>query len=186
MKIDDIKLMYEHLFWAVKRILKTAAEVSQEQYVAPTGYQSLRRTLVHELDSMRADRISSQTYSVPVGSVTTETPAPKWDLNDGITESDLPTLEALVQRWQQEEDLMRAYLDTLHDEDMSGRVLRYNIPGNIVRERVLWHWLYSGAIHSAQHRSEAAEKLTAFGYSPGELDFTAFLNQYFNLEVEPE
>jgi uncharacterized damage-inducible protein DinB len=81
---------------------------------------------------------------------------------------------------------MRAYLDTLTDEDMSGRVVRYAIPGNIVRERVLWHCLYHAANHGTQHRSEAAEKLTAFGYSPGELDFTGFLNQYFNLEVDPE
>jgi uncharacterized damage-inducible protein DinB len=185
MKINDIKLMYEYTYWALKRILKTAEQVSPEQYIAPTGYQSLRRTLVHELSWMRADRVACQTYGVQTAAVTPEMPAPKWNTGE-ITEDELPTLAALVQRWQEEEAAMRAYLDTLRDEDMSGSVLRYAIPGGIVRERVLWHWLYSGINHSAQHRSEAAEKLTAFGYSPGELDFTSFLNQYFKLEVEPE
>ena len=31
--------------------------------------------------------------------------------------------------------------------------------------------------HGPQHRSEAAAILTGYGYSPGELDFTVFLNE---------
>jgi uncharacterized damage-inducible protein DinB len=31
--------------------------------------------------------------------------------------------------------------------------------------------------HGAQHRSEAAEMLTEYGFSPGELDFFVFLRQ---------
>ena len=185
MNIDDIKLMYEYTYWATKRILKTAAKVSPDQYVEMTSYRSLRGTLVHELDSTWESRLACQQYGVAVATLKAGSPAPKWDLRMD-SEAEFPTLAALEKRWQEEEKEMRAYLDTLRDEDMTGRVVRYTIPGNIVRERVLWHWLYGDVNHSTQHRSEAAEKLTAFGYSPGELDFTAFLNEYFKLEVEPD
>jgi uncharacterized damage-inducible protein DinB len=45
------------------------------------------------------------------------------------------------------------------------------------RERVLWHCLLHVVNHGTQHRSEAAAILTGYGYSPGGLDFTAFLNE---------
>src|SRR5438552_7817961 len=55
------------------------------------------------------------------------------------------------------------------------------IPGGIVRERVLWHCLFHLVNHGTQHRSEAAALLTGYGQSPGGLDFTALLNEHFNL-----
>lgn len=45
------------------------------------------------------------------------------------------------------------------------------------RERLLWHCLLHVVNHGTQHRSEAAAILTGYGRSPGDLDFTAFLNE---------
>jgi uncharacterized damage-inducible protein DinB len=92
----------------------------------------------------------------------------------------LPTLHALKERWQVEEQEMRAYLGSLSDLDLNGMV-RYGIPDGIVRERVLWHCLLHVVNHGTQHRSEAAVLLTSYGQSPGELDFTLFLNGHYNL-----
>ncbi len=44
-------------------------------------------------------------------------------------------------------------------------------------KRVLWHCLLHVVNHGTQHRSEAAAILTGYGYSPGGLDFTMFLNE---------
>lgn len=180
-KIDEIKLIYEYNYWAYKRILDTAAKVSQEQYFAPTvtGYRTLHVTLVHALDAEWSWRLAFQErVSEP-----TE-PATMWDYPE-ITETDLPTLAAVTERWHEQERAMRAYLNGLTDPDLN-RLVRYMIPGGIVRERVLWHSLIHVANHGTAHRSEAALLLTSYGQSPGELDMTVFYNDYFKLQLEQE
>jgi len=182
MKTDDIRLVYEYNYWADQRILTTCAKVSREQYVAPTSDASLRATLIHILDSEWAWRTAFQEYFVANDSLKERSQAdePKlWNHTD-LTEADLPTFDALKERWQADERAMRAYLGSLGDQDLNGLV-RYRIPGGIVRERVLWHCLLHVVNHGTQHRSEAAVLLTNYGQSPGGLDFTAFLNEHFNL-----
>ncbi len=184
MKVDEIKLIYEYNYWADHRILATCAKVSPEQYTATTNFGALRSTLVHILDSEWAWRETYQKHFIPADRVETSPPddAIPWEHTD-LTEDDVPTLAALMKRWQADEEAMRAYLDGLKDEDMNG-IVRYKIPGGIVRDRVLWHCLYHNVNHSTQHRSEAAALLTSFNQSPGELDFTGFLNEYFHLQKE--
>ena len=172
MKTDEVKLLYEYNYWVVRRILTTCANVSQEQYVAPTSYGSLRATLIHTLDAEWAWGLICKESS--------QAAEPKlWD-HPELTEADLPTLDALQERWQAEEREMRVYLGSLNDQDLNGLV-RYLIPSGIVRERVLWHCLLHIVNHGTQHRSEAAALLTSYGWSPGDLDFTRFLNEHFNL-----
>ena len=71
---------------------------------------------------------------------------------------------------------MRAYLASLQDDDLDG-LLRYTTDQGERRERVLWHCLLHVVNHGTQHRSEAAALLTEYGSSPGDLDFTVFLNE---------
>jgi uncharacterized damage-inducible protein DinB len=93
-----------------------------------------------------------------------------------LTESDFPTVAALVQRWQAEEADMRNFLASLQDDDLT-RIVSYTLDSGEVRERVLWHCLHHVVNHGTQHRSEAAVLLTDYGQSPGDLDFTVFLNE---------
>ena len=93
-----------------------------------------------------------------------------------MKDEDFPTFEALEQRWMQEEGLMREYLITLKENDMSG-IVRYTTPESEKRERVLWHCLLHVVNHGIHHRSEAAAILTDYAHSPGDLDFTVFLNE---------
>jgi uncharacterized damage-inducible protein DinB len=180
MKADEIKLFYEYNYWADQRILATCAKVSQEQYIAATSFGTLRATVIHILDSEWVWRLGFQKYFVASDTLPENVPTAKlWEPNE-LTEADLPTLESLQERWQAEEREMRAYLDSLSDQDMYG-LLRYQIPGGIVRERILWHCLLHVVNHGTQHRSEAAALLTSYGHSPDGLDFTAFLNKHFNL-----
>jgi uncharacterized damage-inducible protein DinB len=163
MHIDEVKLLFEYHYWATKRILDTCANLSEEQYTASTDFGRLRQVLVHIVESDLVWR-----------TVLNGTPV----FDELITENDLPTLDALVAGWQEEQQAMRAYLNGLTDVNIT---VRYPIENNIIRERVLWHCLVHVVNHGTQHRSEAAAMLTHFGYSPGELDLTAFLNEYFNL-----
>ncbi len=170
MNTDGIKLLYEYNYWADRRVLTACARVSPEQYAAPascgTGYGSLRATVIHLLDGECLWRLICQGASIA-----------DWQ---EFTEAQFPTLNALEERWQSEQQEMRAYIGTLSDEKLNG-ILRYTIDTGIVRERVLWHCLLHVVNHGTQHRSEAAALLTSYGQSPGDFDFTLFLNERFNL-----
>jgi uncharacterized damage-inducible protein DinB len=71
---------------------------------------------------------------------------------------------------------MRDYLASLTDDDLTDLV-RYTVDTGQKRERLLWHCLWHVVNHGMQHRSEAAAILTGYNHSPGDLDFTLFLNE---------
>ena len=170
MNSDDIKLIYAYNFWANRCILAACERVSNEQYAAAahtgTGYESLRATLLHIIGSERGWRLICQGIAEV-----------DWD---ELKETGYPTVASLQGRWQAEDEEMRTYISSLSDGDLQG-IVRYPIESGTVRERPLWHCLYHLANHGTQHRSEAAALLTSYGQSPGETDFTLFLNEYLNL-----
>jgi len=173
MKIDEIKLLYDYNDWADGRILAACASVSPKQYTAPTsfgtGHSGLRATMVHMLDNIWQWRITLQGYyKDPLADDAA------YDATE-LHEDAFPTFAALQQRWMIEQWEMRAYLDTLTEEKLNG-MIRYVIP-NAVREHVVWHILLDVINHATQHRSEAAALLTSYDQSPGDFDFTMFLNE---------
>lgn len=173
MKTDEIKLLYKFNDWADARILATCARVHPQQYAAPTligtGRGGLRATMVHMLDSMWQDRITLQGfYRDPLADETA------YDATE-LHEDAFPTLAALQERWKIEQQEMQAYLNRLTDETLNG-MIRYVIPG-VIRERVVWQFLLAALFHNMQHRSEAAVLLTSYGQSPGDLEFTLFLDE---------
>jgi uncharacterized damage-inducible protein DinB len=162
MKMHNIHEMYDYNYWANRRILQMAQKVTPEQFVAPSShsYVSLQGTLVHILDAESSWRHLLQGQGFQ----------PEWNA------ADFPTVGVIQQRWQEEERAMRAYLDGLHDEDLT-RIVRYQSDSGAWRERLLWHCLYHVVNHGMQHRSEAANLLTTYRQSPGDIDFTMFLNE---------
>ena len=173
MKIDEIKLLYDYNEWADARILAACAKVSPEQYAAPTsigtGRGGLHETMVHILDNLWQQRITLQGfYKEPLADQAA------YDATE-LHEDAFPTFAALRERWATEQQEMRAYIATLTEETLNSTI-RYVIPGK-VRERVVWHVLLDVTYHATQHRSEAAALLTRYGQSPGDFDFTMFLNE---------
>jgi uncharacterized damage-inducible protein DinB len=161
----DVLILYDYNYWANGRILAAAARVSAEQFAAPGTfpYGGLRGTLVHALDAEQSWCLFFQQLS--------------WEGVPELKEADLPTLDLLVARWRQAETAMRSYLAGLSDDDLNGH-LRYTVENGQQRDRLLWHCLVHVVNHGTQHRAEAAALLTSFDSSPGDLDFTLFLNQY--------
>ncbi len=163
MNLADIHLMYEYNYWANARILDHSEQVTPEQYMAPSthSFGSLHATLIHTLDTEYGWRtlLQSSVFSTD------------------MTADDLPTLAAVRARWREEEVAMRAYIGSLSDTDLTS-IIRYEVDGGaIVRERLIWHCLYHVVNHGMQHRAECAHLLTSYGHSPGEIDFTIFLNK---------
>ncbi len=172
MRPDEIQLLYDYNDWADARFLAACGRVSPEQYAAPTlvgiGRGGLRATMVHMLDNIWQQRITLQGYyQEPLADEAA------YDATE-LHEDALPTLAMLRERWTIEQREMWAYLDTLTEETLNSTI-RYVIPG-VVRERAVWHILLDVIIHAMQHRSEAAVLLTSYGQSPGDYDFTMFLN----------
>jgi uncharacterized damage-inducible protein DinB len=161
-KLQDIMSLYDYNYWATRRILATGAQVSQEQLLAPAAhsYGGRRGTLVHTLDTEYGWRMLCQHNT----------------LTPDMAETEFPTFDVLEQRWYDEEMAMRDYLASLNDDDLTGLV-RYTTDIGQKRERVLWHCLLHVVNHGTHHRSEAAAILTEYDQSPGDLDFTVFLNE---------
>lgn len=166
MNTQDLILIYDYNYWATKRLLAASARVSAEQFLAPTAhsYGSLRGTLLHTLDAEYSWRMRCQHNAS----------APE------MVEEDFPSLDVLERHWREEEMAMRDYVTGLKDDDLTGLV-RYTTDTGIKRERVLWHCLLHVVNHGTQHRSEAAAILTGYGQSPGDVDFTVFLNDHLHL-----
>jgi uncharacterized damage-inducible protein DinB len=163
MNIQDILTIYDYNYWANKKILVSSAKVNQEQFgaTATFPYGGLCGTLLHILDTEWGWRALFQNI----------------DSATDLMETEFTTLAALEARWREEETAMRAYLTSLSDEDMESH-LYYTTDTGVERDRILWHCLLHVVNHGTQHRSEAAALLTNYGQSPGDVDFTVFLNEY--------
>lgn len=164
MNIRDMLTIYDYNYWATRRILVASVHVSTEQFLSPTAHSfgSLRGTLVHTLDGECAWRMLCQHQTLAYFKA--------------IKEAAFLTVDVVEQRWNAEERAMRDYFAHLTDDDLN-EYIRYTTPEGEQRERILWHCLLHVVNHGTQHRSEAAAILTGYGYSPEDLDFTAFLNE---------
>jgi len=164
MNVQDILTLYEYNYWANRRILAAAAKATAEQFLAPASmpFGGLRGTLVHILDAEWGWRMFLQNDN--------------WSAPD-LVETDFPDLGSIQKRWVEEEREMRAYLAGLSEQDLNGH-RHYRTGKGEPRDRILWHCLLHVVNHGTQHRSEAAALLTDHGHSPGDIDFTLFLNDY--------
>ncbi|NJP07468.1 MAG: hypothetical protein HC837_18510 [Chloroflexaceae bacterium] len=164
MHIDYMMTLFEYNFWANQRVRKCSAQCDTEQFVAPVeslSHGSLRGTLTHILSAEWVWRMRCQ-----------EGISPSRMLKD----ADFATLDALQQRWQQEEERMRQFVASLTADDLQRNVMYTNTRGQAFTSRmdaILGHIVN----HGTQFRSEASMILTAWGHSPGDLDLIFFVRK---------
>ena len=163
MNIQDILTIYDYNYWASEKILTAASKVTHEQFLAPADYPfgGLRGTMLHVVDAEYGWRGLFETNT----------------FGKDLKVEDFPTFQSLENKFHAEEKSMRADLNRLTDEDVTSH-LKYTTAEGVVRDRILWHCLLHVVNHGTQHRSEAAALLTSYNASPGDLDFTLFLNEY--------
>jgi uncharacterized damage-inducible protein DinB len=162
MNASDLRVLFAYNAWANARIWRVALQVTAEQFLADnsSSYGSLRGTLVHLLRSQLIWRRRLQgesTEGIPV-------------------ETDFSTPQALHQAFLAEEPWMRAYLQTLSEEDTQA-LLDYRNSKGEAYQTVLWQILAHVVNHGTQHRAEAAAMLTDFGFSPGDLDLIVYFRE---------
>jgi uncharacterized damage-inducible protein DinB len=160
MLVEYFKTLYDYNYWANAKILEATEQVSEARFIeeTPESHGSLRGTLVHMLSAEWIWRSRWQGTS-PM---------------ENLREEDLPTLEALRERWREEERQMRAFLATLGEEEVQ-RVVRYTNTRGQTYAAPLWQMMGHLVNHGTQHRSEAAVILSRLGHSPGDLDLLIFL-----------
>ena len=161
MKTEDIILLYQYNDWANKRILETAEKLTLDQLTAANdlGWGSLRGALTHML--------SAETRWRQFLNAEGETDE-RWG------ERRFGNIAALRERWRRENEALWDYLHALRDVDLYGSVTRQR--GDRQYRLLLWQCLVHVVNHGTQHRAECAALLTGFGHSPGDMDFTVFLN----------
>lgn len=162
MNKQDILILYKYNLWANGKILNAAADVTQEQYLAPGSFPhgGLQGTLVHTLF---AEWIWRKRW---------EGVSPTIHMKPG----DFPTFESLRSRWAEEERLLMAFVEGLTDEKLNSS-FQYTSTEGKPYERILWQAIAHVVNHGTQHRSEAAAILTDLGHSPGDVDLIYFLSE---------
>lgn len=163
MKQRDIRTLYDYNYWANARVLRAAAQLTPEQFTAPAhlSHGSVRGTLVHALSAEWVWRVRCEEGISP--------PAM-------LQEQDVPTFDALAERWNAEEQAMRRFLHTLHDQQLEA-TYRYRTTRGVESSSILWHVLLHVVNHGTQFRSEAAVALSSYGHSPGDLDMIMFFRE---------
>jgi uncharacterized damage-inducible protein DinB len=160
MNTQDIQLLYQYNSWANAVILKTAAQVTKDQFLAAASYPhgGLRSTLTHILFAEWLWRKRWEGESPTM-----------W-----IKPEDFPTFDSLRARWTVEEKALNGFTTSLTDAKLNS-VLQYKTTRGDPMEEVLWHMMAHVVNHGTQHRSEAAAILTGAGHSPGDIDMILFL-----------
>lgn len=163
MNLQAIRELYDYNYWANRRILGCAQQVSDAQRVASTGFSfdTLHGTLVHIMSAEWLWRSRIQDGISP--------PA----MHDPAA---FPTLARLEAYWAEEEARMRAFLANVSEDDLNRTTTYRNTRGEAC-SNALWESLVHIPFHGMQHRSECAAMLTSFGYSPGWIDFIAFVRE---------
>jgi uncharacterized damage-inducible protein DinB len=160
MNKQDITLLYKYNQWSSAKILNVAANVTEEQYLAPAPFPhgGLRGTLVHALFAEWIWRHRWEGTSPTVR----------------LKPEDFPTFESLRVRWMEEEKLLMAFVEGITDENLN-RKFSYTSTEGTPHERILWQAMAHLVNHGTQHKTEAAAILTGYGHSPGDIDLIGYL-----------
>jgi uncharacterized damage-inducible protein DinB len=160
----DIIILFDYNYWANRKVLGQAAGLPPSECEAPIpgmNGNTLKKTLVHVLAAEQIWRLRCLDGISPAGILKPEM---------------FPSFDAIKQRWEQEEQLMRQGLARMPEAKV-GETFAYQTTTGKTHRDVRWQALMHVINHGTQHRAEAAVVLTGLGRSPGDLDFIRFLRQ---------
>ena len=160
MQTTDLIFLYAYNDWANQRILTAAANLTPEQFLAPTplSWGSVRDVLVHALSAEWIWRLRCAEDQAPTSL---------------LAPAEFPTLATLTARWQVEAAAMRAYVAGLTAAELNAPKVYRSTKGQPY-SAPLWQILTHVVNHGTQHRAEVAHVLTGYGCSPGDMDMILY------------
>src|SRR5215207_7254756 len=153
MDTEALQSIYAHASWANGKLFDTAAALTQAQLTRAAGNsESIFDLLVHLVDVQRTWLARAEhTIVSPF---------------DPALYTTLPTLRDV---WKTVDNASRMYVAALDGEALA-EIVRYTNSKGEPQAYPRWQILLHQALHAAQHRSEAALRLTGLGHSTGWLD----------------
>lgn len=162
MTVKDLELLFDYGYWANRKLFQVLSRLSPQQFTQTVAgsYGSVRNTLVHTLSAEWGwlERCGGQRRGAP------------------LDPSDYPTLESLIERWQQVEDYVREFLSGLHEEDLE-RSVEFTFGGGPKHTMRLGELMHHAANHSIHHRGQVALLLRTLGYTPGNFEILLYYPQ---------
>jgi uncharacterized damage-inducible protein DinB len=160
METHMLQSIYAHASWANERLFDTAAELTVAQLTdAAANTESILALLVHLVDVQRTWLARAQ-----------HTVAPPLD------PAACSTLAALRDAWRTVDDASGKYVADLRADDLA-EIVHYTNSKGEPQAYPRWQILLHQALHTAQHRSEAALVLTTLGHSTGWLDYLIYIDE---------
>ena len=155
MTADHLQLLLDYNRWANNLVIERSAETSDPDYFALSeglSFGSLHATLVHIA------------VSEIVWLARWEGRLPPDELadarrSDQLAETELPTFQALVGAWREEESRQRQFVSALADDEATSTVVYRNQSG-VANEQQLDQLVAHLVNHGTQYRAEAAVRLT--------------------------
>jgi len=166
--VNDLERLYDYGFWANRKLLVVASQLTPEQFTRPVAgaYGSVRTTLVHTMSAEWAwlERCGGQ---------------PR---DRRIVAEDFPTVDSLAHVWTKVETYVRAFLAGLTDDDMARRV-EFAVPGGGTRVMAMGELLQHGANHGVHHRGQVALLLRMLNRVPGNFDLLFYDAERQNIDT---
>jgi len=159
---DEFSKLFEYNRWANARTLQPVSELTAEEFSRALGgsFRSVHETLAH---IYAAEWIWLERWN---GRSPRALP----------TVQDVPTLEALTEKWRTVEEECRAHVGSLTEDRMAQVVTYVNTKGetwSYPLAEILVHLVN----HSTYHRGQVATMLRRLGKTPLSTDYLVFLDQ---------
>ncbi len=159
MGINDIRTLYDYLFWAHERMMAPVLELTPEEFTRDlkAGLSSVRDTLVHMMSSewiwlSRWHGVSPSARLDPRG---------------------FPTLDALEDRWGRIRVELQRFLGQVREQDLLRPLAYLTTEGEAV-EVPLVCTMEHLVNHSTYHRGQVAALLRQLGHAPPATDLILY------------
>lgn len=155
MTVKDLDRLFDYSHWANRKLFDALSQLTDDQFTQSVAgsYGSVRNTLVHLLSAEWGwiDRCGGP----PRGAA--------------LKSDDYPTVQSVHERWQHVEQIGRAFLAGLRDDDLD-REVEWTLGGGPSRWSRVGDLMQHAMIHGIHHRGQIALLLRVLDHPAGNFD----------------
>lgn len=148
----SLRRMFDYHYWATHLVWDCVMTLTEEQFAQDVGYShgSIKRLMIHTLGT-------EIFWFTNVTSAEPFRPPASFD-----PDSPQVTREFIRAMWDDSEAKIRAYLDTVTDEELN-RVMHYEFPWCGPQSHPVWEALMYIVTHAIDHRATILQDIHNFG-----------------------